>query len=589
MNILGYSGLNKMNTAHRELQSSILAIPPTFIQGMDAAACLIIDGKIIAAAEEERFINEKHTCNFPVNAIQYCLNKANMVINDLDYICHGFDFSKFKEIYSNDEYSRELYAKILSPTAQIQWIKTYFPNSNIEKKFVPIQHHIAHAASAYYPSNYQDALILVADGLGEIHSVSVFQGRDNEINLLANYDLLSSIGMLYSLVTLHLGFSPNHDEYKVMGLAPYGNPEVYKSVFDELVILDADGEIFIPRLLDNNANNKFEYAGFRDYLAESLCLPRDPSAEIGQIHKDIAASLQVKTNEALMHILQYWQQQTRASHLCMAGGVALNCVTNGVLQQSKLFKQMYIQPAAGDAGTALGAALHQFYQNKKQQRYYYSSTELLPFYGPSVAGFNEKDIYPAHKEKIHITELPESELLTTVATLIAADKVVAWMQGQMEYGPRALGNRSILANPLNPKMRDIVNSMVKKRESFRPFAPSVKRDAVHNYFQVHEGAELPYMLIVCKVRDEYVLQLPAITHVDNTARVQTADENDHPRYWRLLDAFEKITGYPILLNTSFNLKGQAIIIDANEGINTFLNTSIDVLVIDRYLITKKQT
>lgn len=587
MYILGYSGLHGIVEFRAKNLGKLSEFEKRITQGMDSAAVLIKDGQILAAAEEERFINEKHTNKFPVFAIRYCLEQAGISIDQVDQICHGFNFGDCQPLYSGDEFNQQLYNEILSPEAQIKTLQSFFPECSASAVFSPIDHHCAHAASAFYPSNFNSALVIVADGMGEVDSVSVFSGDDNGLKKLNSYDLLSSIGMLYSIVTLYLGFTPNNDEYKVMGLAPYGDPKRYQAEFENLILLESEGEIVIPSLIDNaTVFDKQTYQGLRKKLAELFGPARSQVEGLTKDHQDIAAALQQRTNEAMMHVVSYWQKLTGKKRLCLAGGVAFNCVANGEIASAQIFDNIYIQPAAGDAGTALGAAL--YYENLQRGSNTFSITHgALPFYGPDSTNADIEKVAAEYASLIEVTQVNNEKLLEIVAQEIANDKVVAWMTGRMEFGPRALGHRSILANPMNKDMRAIVNSMVKKRESFRPFAPSVKHDQVEKYFETYEGVDYSTMLLTCKVREHYVEKLPAITHIDGTARIQSVNKKDHPLYWALLDRFELITGMPILLNTSFNVRGQAIVCYADDAIKTFLSTHIDLLVINNYMIQRK--
>lgn len=590
MYILGYSGFDNIEKFRDGFFPEYRHLQKMIVQGMDSAACLIKNGNVVAAAEEERFINVKHTSNFPKNAIEYCLKEEGISINEIDAICHGYDYKKYEAIYDRDQYNKALYQNILSPQAQINIIKSSFPTWKRTDTFNPIEHHYAHAGSTYFLSGQEESLIMVADALGEINSISIFVGKNGKIQEIATYDLLSSIGMFYSLVTAYLGFKPNEDEYKIMGLAPYGNPDKYKEIFSSLVLLESEGEIVIPKLLgDGTLADKINYLSFTNHL-ESLFGPsREPNSDIMQFHKDIAACLQQCLNDSIIHCLKYWQEETKLRNLCLAGGVALNCVTNSKIASTKLFDNIYIQPAAGDAGTSLGAALYYYYSTEPtpSKIYHPASAAPLPFYGPDCNYFSPEILTADLLKLLHITQLDWEELLKKVASAIADNKVIAWMNGRMEFGPRALGNRSILANPMNPNMRDIINSIVKKRESFRPFAPSVKVEAANKYFELHKGCDYSTMLMTCFVQTPYREKFPSITHIDGSARIQTVDKDIHPKYWELINQFELYTGFPIVLNTSFNIKNQAIVCDPIQGIETLINTEIDALVINNYIITKR--
>jgi len=589
MYILGYSGLNDAITFKKQALPGLVGQEYRISQGLDAAAVLLKDGIVVAAAEEERFIGIKHSEKFPVNAIKSCLAEANIKITDISHICHGFDYTEYRPLFEKDEFNRNYYQTVLAPSAQMKLFQAYWPELEIERLFIPVKHHIAHAASAYYPSGHDEALVLVADGMGEVDSISLYLGKQNQLKRIKRYDLLSSLGMLYSMVTLHLGFSINSGESKVMGLAPYGDAHRFEAFFSECITLKAEGEVFIEGFLKNiSSMDRETYRGFRHWIAEKTIPPRKPDEPLEQQHKDLAASLQKALNIALLHTLQHWQAQTGLRKLCYAGGVALNCTANGIIQRSGLFDDVYVQPAAGDAGTALGGPLYHYHhalnhvERDKPQR--------LPLFGPTPKlNTDLLDSYQEDflKQKITYQELTPDLLLEQTATLLSQGKVIAWVQGNMEFGPRALGHRSLLADPRNPKMRDKINHIVKKRESFRPFAPSVKREKVHIYFDVEEGSDFPCMLFVMPVRSDYQTQLPAITHEDGTARIQTVDKNEHPFYWQLLDKFEEKTGIPVLLNTSYNVRGQPMICTAKESIDAFLTINIDALVIENFIFYKE--
>ncbi len=585
MFILGYSGLNDAIEFRKKLFEKFSEREYRICQGMDSAAALLYNGEIVAAAAEERFNDEVHTCKFPINAIRYCLEQANISINDLSQICHGFDYTLVKDLYQMDSLLKESYASVYDPNLQTKLFQERLTVKDIGSKFVPVRHHDAHAASTFYPSGFGEALIIVADGLGEIDSISIYSATDEGMLSLQRQDLYSSLGMFYSMITYHLGFEPNNDEYKVMGLASYGDPYRFKLFFERCIELHPRGKIYIPAFNKNKTFvEKQTYRGFREWLNIVLSPEREKREEVKQIHKDIAAGLQQRLTQAMSHVINYWQEKTELKNLCMAGGVALNCTTNGVLLKTGLFNNIYIQPAAGDDGTAIGAALYQFHclenvMNKKQ-------TNLLPFYGPEFDNDSIKQELEKYCDQITLKFLDETELLETAAMMMADGAIIAWMQGRMEFGPRALGNRSILADPRRADMKNKINKVVKKREEFRPFAPSVKLDKAHLFFDVNPMQEFPYMLFTVQVKEQHRDFLPAITHIDGSARLQTVNKIDHPLYWKLLDHFENKTKYPILLNTSFNVKGQPIVNTPNDAIMTLLSTEIDALFIGNYLVRK---
>lgn len=585
MLILGYSGLNNAQNYRKSHIAGITEAENRLSQGMDAAAVLLENGKIIAAIEEERFNREKHTYNFPINSINYCLKKANATFSDIKYICHGFNFSELKSWFEVTPFSKDNYNQILSPETQISLFKQNFA-INVDNQFIPVRHHTAHAASSYYPSQFKEALVIVADGIGEIDSISVYHGRGTELKSLQHYNNYSSIGIFYSLIANHLGFAINSGEYKVMGLAPYGDAARYQSFFEECIQLKEKGEIFIPVFSKNKTLiDKLTYRALREWITTKTFQPRLSKQDITQEHKDLAAGLQARLNLAMLHVASYWQQQTNTNSLCLAGGVALNCVSNSILFQSKLFDSIYVQPASGDAGTALGAALYA--SCCLNHILFDASNNQLPFYGPNYLNSEIAKTLEKYSDEIEFTHLQNEALYYQAANKIAQGKIIGWVQGQMEFGPRALGNRSILADPRLSDMKNRVNLNVKKRESFRPFAPSVKKEKVSTYFEVPDNTDLPHMLFTVNVKQPYRNVLPAVTHVDGSARVQTVDKEKHPCYWQLIDNFEKITGIPIVLNTSFNIKNQPIVCSPEDAIVTFLSTEMDALFIEGFYIWKK--
>lgn len=485
MYILGYSGLDHSLEFRKKNLRDLTESEYRIGQGMDAAAALIYNGEIIAAASEERFVGVTHTGQFPQNAIQYCLKQAGITVKELGAVCHGFNYAPFKELFLLDPFSEKTYRQVYDPALQKEIFRTKLDVQNIDQLFFPIRHHDAHAASTYYMSGYQDALVMIADGMGETDSISIYHGHGNQLDPIYHYDISNSLGIFYLVLTMHLGFEPNNDEYKVMGLASYGDPDRFKFFFEKCVELQSEGKINITVFEKNKTMlDKLTYRGVREWLSETLIPARKPGEEIKQIHKDIAAGLQHTLNNALIHILRYWQQKIPSKNLCMAGGIALNCTANGAIIKKGLFDNIFIQPAAGDDGTAIGAALYKHHViDKKNYNIPRRDTLSLPFYGPE---YNKEEILEElnkHNQLIEYTYLEEDELVDIAARLIDAQNIIAWMQGRMEYGPRALGNRSILADPRASNMKDRVNKAVKKRESFRPFAPSVKAESENKFIK----------------------------------------------------------------------------------------------------------
>lgn len=589
MNIIGISGVHQ-NIAFKKREFPGLSSRQYRInQGFDSAAALVGRDGVVAAAAEERFTREKATGDFPVRAIQYCLQAGNLKISEVDFLAHGFAYEPFQAAFQEPEYAQKQYRELFCPEVQKGHLGRYFPGLDWERKFIPVSHHLAHAASAFYLSGFDESLILVSDGMGEVHSMTVALGQGTDIKILQHAPAFHSLGILYGVFTLHLGFYMNMDEYKVMGLAPYGNPRRYFGKMMELVSLKTDGTYTIPVFAkDKTVLERETHAGVLGFLAERFGPPREPESEITQDHKDIAAALQAMLQACQLHVLRHFKAETGQRHLCMAGGVALNCSVNGVLNRSRLFEGIFVQPAAGDDGTALGAAL---VAQKLHDPQFRPRKIGVPLWGPE---FGESDIRRALEDRADCVWTKADsfdDLCCQVADRLAAGEVVAWFQGRMEFGPRALGSRSILADPRDPEMRDRINRLVKKREGFRPFAPVVTTESARQFFEIAPGDEdtFAHMLYVTHVLPRYRQGLPAITHVDGSARVQTVSEEHNPRLWRLLKAFEGLTGLPILLNTSFNVKGEPIVCTPIEAINSFRNAQLDALVMGDYLVEPKQT
>jgi len=584
MNVLGVSGLHESVPFKKVALPGLAARDYRIAQGFDSAAALVTDQGVRAAAAEERFTRDKGTGTFPAHAIRYCLAAAALSPDAVDYVAHGFAYEPFRDLFEQDDFGRRQFAEVYSRQAQLRCLHAHLPGGDWDRKLIQVPHHLAHAASAFYVSGFEEALILVADGMGEVHSMTIAVARGRDITTLAQVPALHSLGLLYGVVTLHLGFEFGLDEYKVMGLAPHGDPRRYFGQFMGLIKLEADGTCTIPVLFANRTLEEREtYGGTLRQLAEVLGPPRAPDAALDGNHADVAAGLQAALQAALMHTLRYFKAQTGLRNLCLAGGVALNCTANGVIKRSGLFRDMFVQPAAGDDGSALGAALW-------VQRLHQPDRRLprmgLPLWGPDYdadaigRALDEGRCGPPGAFASF------DELAREVARRLADGQIVAWFQGRMEFGPRALGNRSILADPRDARMRDRINQLVKKREEFRPFAPAVTAEAAHRFFELDpaDAGLYAHMLVVAPVRAAYRDRLPAVTHVDGSARVQTVSRADHPRFWTLLEEFGKITGMPVLLNTSFNVRGQPIVCTPTEAVATFLAAGLDALAIgDRLL------
>jgi carbamoyltransferase len=582
--ILGISGFEKSIPFKKTHWPHLEDREYRISQGHDSAAALFIGGELIAAAAEERFNRKKHSGDFPMGAISYCLREAGIALRDVDEIVHSFDFAPYRTIHSFDPITAALYKDVYSREAVLAEVARYLDGYPAERVH-HVDHHLAHAASAYFCSGWEECLVLVVDGMGEVQSATAYHARNGKFHKLQEIPARDSIGILYSVVTLHLGFDFNADEYKIMGLAPYGNPARFRSFFEQAVELREDGTIRIPLLRLNRARDEREnYLATRRYLAEHLIKPRKPNDEITDGHRNVAAALQECLDRVMLHLSKHFGKRTGLRRLALAGGVALNCTANGKLFESGLFDDIFVQPAAGDDGSALGAAAFRAAQNGSIR----NVRMPVPFYGPD---YSLSQIEQALKEfDSHIEVRPfedPNETCLHAAHLIADGRVIGWYRGRMEFGPRALGHRSILADPGHPEMRDRINAMVKMREAFRPFAPAVTVREVGKWFDVPARAEFPFMISTVNVRQEHRSRLPAVTHVDGSARVQTVSASDNREFHALLEAIGKTTGREMVLNTSFNVKGQPIVTTPREAIETFLNTGIEFLFLEDILVSRR--
>lgn len=552
-------------------------------QGHDSAAVLVVDGEIVAAAAEERFSRKKHTGDFPIGAIRYCLETAGLNPADVDELSHGFDHSPYKAAFRLDPTSAEQYKEVFSREKLLSQVNQHLPGFPSDKVH-QVNHHLSHAASAYYTSGWDECLVVILDGMGEVHAVTVYHAHDNKIDKLAEINAQDSIGILYSTLTLHLGFDFNSDEYKIMGLAPYGNPARYHHFFERAVELLDNGLIKIPLLrLNNERLDRETYGATRRYLDQHLIPARVPDSDTNDDHRDVAAALQECLDKVMLHICGHFGRKTGLRKLAMAGGVALNCTANGRLLQSGLFDDIYVQPAAGDDGSALGAALWSASRNGGVK----NVRMPVPFLGPEHSQAEINKALADAGNRIEVARFPNLEqTCAEAAKLIKAGRVLGWYRGRMEFGPRALGHRSILADPGRPEMRDRINAMVKMREAFRPFAPAVSLEQVQDWFDLPKGLELPYMIMTADVRPEHRAALPAITHVNGSARVQTINKKDNPEFHALVQAVGKVTGREMVLNTSFNVKGQPIVNTPREAIDTFLGTGIEFLFLENILVCR---
>ncbi|MBI4039380.1 carbamoyltransferase [Candidatus Daviesbacteria bacterium] len=557
----------------------------------DAAAVILKDGQLLAAAEEERFTRKKHDSGFPSCAIDFCLKTANITSPNIDWVVfYEKPFIKFERI--------TLSALALAPSARQTFINTYttwlknklWIKSQIIKKLkisdqqiLFCGHHLSHAASAYYASGFDSAALLTCDGVGEWTTTSFGRAHDNKLSLDWEIKFPYSLGLFYSAFTQYLGFEVNEGEYKVMGLAPYGRPEYYDKI-NKLITQTNDGSFQID--LSYFDYYKSDKLAFSDRLVRLLGIPPQQSEKSDQIipaYANIAASVQKVLEEKLLAIAKYVKQQTGEQNLCYAGGVALNGVANWKIFQEAGFANIFIQPAAGDSGGALGAALYVYHHILGHKRVF---VQNHCYWGQQNNLADIKKFIDSNN--IKATFLSDDNLEDRLVDLLTDKKVVGWVKGRFEWGPRALGARSILADPRDKKMKELVNSKIKFREGFRPFAPVVINEKGHDYFETGQNPPslVEYMLAVVPVKPEKRSQLGAITHVDGTARPQFIKKNINPCYWRLVNKFGQATGTPVLLNTSFNLKGEPIVNTYGEAFDTFTKSRLDALVLENYLLEK---
>jgi carbamoyltransferase len=582
--VLGISGLDRTAALKKRLTPGLDWREQRLVQGLDSAAALVDENGVIAASAQERHDGVKGTGAFPVDAIEACLRMAGVTLDDVDLVAHGFRYEP-SPAFELDDNLRRWYREAYSEEVQLDVVRAHYPDQDWERKLVRVPHHLAHAASSYHLSGFPDAVVLVADGMGESESTSLFSGRGSALETVRTYPIASSLGILYSVVTQYLGFLPGMDEYKVMGLAPYGDTKAFPDA--ELVEFKPGGVLAVPLLAhDRTPAERETHSGAIRRLEEIFGPARHPDAPITRRHMDIASVLQRAIEEALLFVLRAGiEGGPTSSNLCLAGGVALNCTANGLISRSGLFDRVFIQPAAGDDGTALGAALHVLREHVPAA----PQSMGMPYWGEE---FGDADIEAAlgtlgsgHQ----VRRLPGESLLKEVSVLIGSGSVVSWFQGRMEFGPRALGNRSILADPTAPNMREHLNAVVKQREEFRPFAPAVIAEEAGEYFEIEEGREGQYrhMLFVTQVRERYRELLTSITHVDGSARVQVVEQESAPRFHALIRRFGDDHGTPVLLNTSFNLRGQPIVRTPLEAVATYARSTIDALAIGDWLVVRE--
>ncbi len=583
----------------------------------DSAAALVEDGRILAAAQEERFSRKKHDARFPAHAVRYCLAEAGAALNDIDQVVfYDKPFLKFERLletyvaFAPKGFSQFVNAmpvwikeKLFQKLELGKHLKAFDPGFDYTGKLLFSEHHLSHAASAFFPSPFESALILTMDGVGEWATTSVMKGEGNTITPLKEIHFPHSVGLLYSAFTYFTGFKVNSGEYKLMGLAPYGKPVYADLIREHLVDIHEDGSFHLNMQYFNYCtgltmtNRRFDQLFGRK--------PRPPEADITQGDMDIAASIQLVTEEIVLKLARHLRNEYKLPHLCLAGGVALNCVANGKLLKEKIFDDLWIQPAAGDAGGAVGAALVGYHMHAEKPRTPAQRDAMRGSYlGPQFA---DADIQ-ARLDRLgaKYRRLDEGALLEQAAQALADEKVVGWFQGRMEFGPRALGGRSILGDPRSAKTQSVMNLKIKYRESFRPFAPSVLREDVAEYFDM--DSDSPYMLLVAPVAEKrrkplsaensqkFGIELlnvpksdiPAVTHVDYSARVQTVHADTNPCYHKLISNFKRLTGYGVVVNTSFNVRGEPIVCTPEDAFRCFMGTEMDELYVGTFRLVKAE-
>ena len=584
----------------------------------DSAAAVIEDGKILAAAQEERFTRIKHDYSYPFNAIEFVLNKSNIKLSEVDFIAfYEKPFLKFERLletylaFAPRGFSSFVKAmpiwlreKLFQKNLLLSELKKHDANfNNIDKIFFS-EHHFSHAASAFYPSPFEKAIVLTLDGVGEWATSTVAIGNGKELEMQKEIHFPHSVGLLYSAFTYYLGFKVNSGEYKVMGLAPYGTPKFKEKILKNLIDLKDDGTFKLDM-------NYFDYATGLTMINkkfENLFNKprRNPDSDlIEQFHMDMASSIQIVIEEIILRLTKSLSNDYKIENLCLAGGVALNCVANGKILKEKIFKNIWIQPAAGDAGGALGAALSLWHKEFKNDRIYPLKDQMQGSYlGPEFSdGDTEKElsrlgaVYEKHSE---------SDVINTTAKSLSEQKTIGWFQGRMEFGPRALGSRSIIADSRSPNMQKNLNLKVKFRESFRPFAPSVLREDLSKWFDL--DVDSPYMLLVANINEKIKKEMtsedsklfgieklnkirseiPAVTHVDYSARIQTVHKETNIKYYNLIQKFKEITGCPVIVNTSFNVRGEPIVCSIEDAFKCFMGTNLDILVCNNFILHKEK-
>jgi carbamoyltransferase len=584
----------------------------------DSAAALVKDGRILAAAQEERFTRKKHDAGFPSNAIDYCLGEAGISAEQVDHVVfYDKPFLKFERLletyvsfapkgFTSFKTAMPVWLKekLFQKDMLAKELKAWSPEVKWVERLLFAEHHVSHAASAFFPSPFEEAVVLTMDGVGEWATTSAAIGKGADLKVIKEIHFPHSLGLLYSAFTYYTGFKVNSGEYKVMGLAPYGTPKYAKLIFDHIIDVKEDGSFHLDQ-------SYFDYCtGLRMTNAKFDALFGGPARKseepLDQRHMDLAASVQAVTEEVVLRLTRALAKETGIPNLCLAGGVALNCVANGHVLRDGAFKNIWIQPAAGDAGGALGAALAASHMQLNQPRARVDGRDAMrgSYLGPAFAQADIEKRLSAAGARFHV--LTEAELIDQAAKALSDGKALGWFQGRMEFGPRALGGRSILGDPRSPTMQKTLNLKVKYRESFRPFAPSVLREDVADWFDIHSDS--PYMLLVAPVKESHRRamtaqenalfgidklnvprsSIPAVTHVDYSARIQTVHADTNPRYHGLISKFKELTGCPVVVNTSFNVRGEPIVGSPEDAFRCFMGTEIEALAVGNCLMFKEE-
>lgn len=585
----------------------------------DAAAALVVDGEVVAAAQEERFTRRKHDPEFPVNAAHYCLRAAGLEAADLDHVAfYDKPFLKFERLLEtylafaprgflsfHKALPIWLKEKLFQKTLLLKELSRNL-GEDVEwgSKLLFSEHHLSHAASAFFPSPFESAAVLTMDGVGEWTTTSVAMGQDRSLSVLREIHFPHSLGLLYSAMTYYTGFKVNSGEYKVMGLAPYGEPRYAQLIREHLIDVKEDGSFRLNLdYFDYCTGMKMTNSRFDELFGGPA---RSPETPLTQKHMDLAASIQAVTEEVVIKLARGVARDTGARRLCLAGGVALNCVANGKLLRERVFDQLWMQPASGDAGGALGAALAvaHMYGGEPRRSGGHGDGMRGSYLGPEYAQADIEARLVAVGAKFHV--LDDSQLISRCATALAAGRAVGWHQGRMEFGPRALGGRSILGDARSPEMQKLLNLKVKYRESFRPFAPAVLREHLSEWFDI--DSDSPYMLLVADVREDRRIpmteeqsrlfgieklnvprsSIPAVTHVDYSARIQTVHRETNPRYYALIEEFNALTGCPVIVNTSFNVRGEPVVCTPEDSFACFMGTDIEVLAVGNCYLEKAE-